>query len=82
MYVVIYEPSSGEVVYQRALGDEELMDERKFADEYAASIDMQIDESDGYIPNCCGDIRVEFRQDPENAVIIWSGQSFYFKESE
>lgn len=79
MHVIIEDPSSGTIEYQRELGPDEVMDARTFADQYAESLGVEIDESDGYIPNCCGDIRVEFREDPANSVHIWSGQSFYFK---
>ena len=66
------------------------MDERRFADEVAASLDREIDESDGYILSCSGDIRVEFiDHEPEierdrylGSVSIWLGESFYFKREE
>lgn len=79
MWVVAYEPSTDEEFLRRELLDDEIMDERKFADDVAEAFDLEIDDSDGSIPNCCGDIRVEFRRDPDNEVLIWSGESFYFK---
>ncbi len=79
MWVVVYDPSSGEVYLERELADDEIMDERTFADQVADSFGVSIDESDGYIPNCSGDIRVEFRPDKDNPTHIWSGESFYFK---
>jgi hypothetical protein len=66
------------------------MCERRFADEVARSYNCEIDESDGYILNCCGDLRVEFL-DHEPSIVgeryqgstcIWSGESFYFKREE
>lgn len=49
------------------------MDERFFADMVADCYGVEIDDSDGYIPICCGDIRVEFRPDPGNPRIypLW-----------
>ena len=77
--VVVYSPSTDEVYLQRELGDTEIMDARVFADQAADMFCAEIDDSDGYIPNCSGDIRVEFRPDANNPTYIWSGQSFYFK---
>ncbi len=79
MFVVVYSPSTDEVYLERELSDDEVMDERRFADEIADMFGVGIDDSDGYIPNCSGDIRVEFRPDKNNPCHIWSGESFYFK---
>lgn len=83
MWVVVYEPGGeGTVHLQRLLEANEEMDEEKFAWEIADDYEREIDEQDGYIPNCCGDIRVEFRRDPDNGTVIFSGRSFYFKREE
>ncbi len=90
MYVIVYANEgydAGHVYLNRELADDEIMDERKFADEIAAQYDQEIDDSDGYIMNCSGDLRVEFLNGPPNvideryqgSVCIWSGESFYFK---
>ena len=79
MTVIVYSPATDEVYLQRELGDTELMDERVFADQVADMFGVDIDDSNGYIPNCSGDIRVEFRPDVDNSTHIWSGESFYFK---
>lgn len=80
MFVVVYEPENGDnIVLQRRMGPNEKMDARKFADKVAAGMDLEIDDSDGSIPNCSGDIRVEFRPRRDVGWHIWSGQSFYFK---
>lgn len=79
MFVVVYNPQTDETLYQRRLGPYEKMDERKFADLVAEMYDAEIDESNGYIPNCSGDIRVEFRPRRDKGTVIWSGESFYFK---
>ena len=82
MFVVVYSPQTNEVYLSRELTDDEIMDERIYADMVADWYDMEIDDSDGYIPNCSGDIRVEFRRDPENSIAIFSGESFYFKDED
>jgi len=82
MYVVVYSPRTDEVYLERELDGEEIMDERVFADFVADMFGVEIEESDGYIPNCSGDIRVEFRPDRDNPTHIWSGESFYFKREE
>ena len=82
MLVVVYSPQTNEVYLSRELTDDEIMDERFFADMVAGWYGVEIDDSDGYIPNCSGDIRVEFRRDPENSVAIFSGESFYFKDED
>lgn len=82
MHVVVYSPETNEIYLTRELTDDEIMDERIYADMVADWYGAEIDDSDGYIPNCSGDIRVEFRNDPENDVSIYSGESFYFKRED
>ncbi len=93
MHVIVYANEGydqGMVYLCRALADDEIMDERKFADEIARQYDRTIDDSDGYIPNCCGDLRVEFMEHVPNvigerfqgATCIWSGESFYFSRED
>jgi hypothetical protein len=83
MFVVIYEPENGDLVlYSRRMGPNEKLDLDKFADQIAAQWDREIDRSPGFIHNCCGDIRVEFRRHRDNGLIIWSGQSYYFKRED
>lgn len=93
MWVIVYANEGwdqGLVYLCRKLSDDETMDERRFADEIARSYDREIDESPGYIPNCSGDIRVEFMEhEPrviderfQGATCIWSGESFYFKRED
>lgn len=88
MWVIVYcneGPDSGYVYLSRELTDDEVMDERRFADEVANHLGSSIDESDEHIPNCCGDIRVEFIDHEPNivdehyqgSVRIWSGESYY-----
>lgn len=97
MWVIVYANEGwdqGLVYLCRELSDDETMDERRFADEIAAQYDREIADPDGYIPNCCGDLRVEFMEHKPacetrdgdtrflGATCIWSGESFYFKREE
>jgi hypothetical protein len=79
MFVVIYNPETNETLLSRRMGPHEIMDARRFADQIASDYETEIDDSDGHIPNCSGDIRVEFRPRRDNGTHIWSGESFYFK---
>ena len=82
MWVIIEHPV-GEEVSRRELRGEEIIEERIYADAYANTIDSEVDVcEDGcacHVPSCSGDIRVEFRDDPDNAIRIWSGESFYIR---
>lgn len=82
MFVIVYCPETDETILSREIGDDEIMDTRAFANEVADMYGVDIDDSGGYIPNCCGDIRVEFRPDIDNHVHIWNGESFYFKRED
>ena len=80
MFVVVYEPENRDnVLFCRRMGPHEIMDPRKFADAIASEYDQEIDDSDGHIPSCSGDLRVEFRPRKNDAFHIWCGQSYYFK---
>lgn len=79
MFVIVYEPSTNEVLLSRRMGPREIMDARKFADQIADDFETTISESDGYIPSCSGDIRVEFRPRRDDGTVIWSGESFFFE---
>ena len=82
--VVVYipeGPQSGEVLLRRPLDADEVMDARAFAVEVADEQERELAEKGGHIPNCSGDLRVEFRRDPDNSVVIFSGESFYYREA-
>jgi hypothetical protein len=82
MFVYIYAPESDELIFTRRMGPHEKMDARKFADKIADDYGTSISDASGHIPNCCGDIRVEFRPRRDNGTVIWSGESFYFEQGE
>lgn len=80
--VVVYIPAGpeeGDVLLRRPLTEDEPLDARHWAQWVANEQERDLDDSDGHIPNCAGDIRVEFRRDPDNPVVIFSGESFYFR---
>ena len=81
MYVKAYNPESGQVYLLRELAGDEIMDAQAFADQIAQDyFGAEINASSGFVPNCCGDIRVEFLYVPESAWRVWTGESFYIKE--
>lgn len=78
MFVVVYNPETNETLYQRRMGPYENLDLDRFAEMVADWSECTLDDADGYIPNCSGDIRVEFRPHRDNSTVIWSGKSYYF----
>jgi hypothetical protein len=78
MHVIIESPTGTEVE-RRELGPDEILDCEVFAATYADQCGAELSTEPGHIPNCCGDVRIEFREDPDNHVHIWAGQSFFFK---
>jgi hypothetical protein len=91
MHVIVYcneGPDTGLVYLTRELADEELLVERTFADRVASDLGLELEAPSGHIPNCCGDIRVEFMGHAPNVVderyqgstCIWSGESYYFAQ--
>jgi hypothetical protein len=79
MHIVITNPVSGEIEFQREMTEDETFDLDACAEEWAQHCGLELDESAGYVPNCSGDFRVEYRPDVNNSVHIWDGQSYYFK---
>lgn len=82
--VVVYipeGPQAGEVLLQRPVEPNEAMDARAIAQSVADEQEQELADSDGHIPNCGGDLRVEFRRDPDNSVVIFSGESFYYRRA-
>ncbi len=90
MHVIVYcneGPDSGLVYMTRRLPDHEPLVAREYANQVAASLGTAIADPSGYIPNCCGYIRVEFLDhEPrivgeryQGSVRIWSGESYYFE---
>lgn len=82
MFVIIDDVQTGERLMERELGEETILDEEIFAREIADRYGVDLDDPEEGILSCFGDIRVEFRSDPNNAVCIYSGRSFYFKHDE
>jgi len=80
MFVIVYNPTTDDIYYQRRMAPNEKLNLRKFADLVASEFDAEIDTADGHIPNCSGDLRVEFRPYRDKAWHIWDGQSYYLKQ--
>lgn len=79
MNAYISDPSSGELLATYKLSDTDLLDCRIYADKYANAMGVSIDESDGYIPTCCGDINVTLSDNPHGHTVCWSSESFYLE---
>lgn len=90
MHVIVYcneGPDQGMVYYSQALSDDDKLEGRAFAERVANSFGLELAAPGGYIPNCCGDIRVEFTDHVPNVIgeryqgstCIWSGESYYFE---
>ena len=79
MFVVVYNPETNEQYYTRRMGPKEILDPYKFAKMVADMFDQTLAVSDGYIPNCSGDLRVEFRPHKNETHTIWSGENYYFE---
>lgn len=88
MYVIVYcneGLESGMVYYTQKLAEDERMDADSFAARVAGSLGLELAPRTGYIPNCCGDMRVEFVDHEPNVIAeryqgstcIWSGESYY-----
>ena len=81
-WMVAYNPETGEELARIQWPDSEPMDTRAAAENIAASLGVSLSDENGFIPNCCGDLRIEFRRDPDNSAVIYTGESFYFERSE
>lgn len=84
MWLVIERPEGmdqGEVM-RRELRDDETLDPAFHAEQWASENNYTLSPDTGHIPNCCGDIRVELRPDPDKSWHIWDGKSFYFATEE
>ena len=79
MFVVVYNPETNEQYYTRRMGPREILNPYKFAKLVADMFDQTLAVPDGYIPNCSGDLRVEFRPHKNDALCIWSGENYYFE---
>ena len=80
MFVVIYEPENNDrIIYQRRISPTEKLDLDRFALIGAILCEAELSKADGHIPNCSGDMRVEFRPRRDVCWHIWSGKSYYFK---
>lgn len=81
---VVTDQQSGQEIARYKLKRHDTTDERHWADVCAESCGMEIDDSDGYIPNCSGDICVTVYRHPDDVggVSCWSSECFYFKRED
>ena len=68
MFVTAYHNSTNEIIFQRLLADDEIMDPLVFANQVAEMFCTTLAKSDGYIPSGCGDFTIEFAEQPLTAV--------------
>lgn len=71
--------SRGEDVFTRRLAPYEPLDCDYYARRYANSVDATITPSHQYIPDDCGDIRVEIRQQKNNSTVIHASSEYYLE---
>lgn len=82
---VVTDQQSDEEVARYPLRRHDPTDERHWAERYAEDCGLEIDESDGYIPNCGGDFEVAIYDTATMTVPgihRWSSECFYFKREE
>lgn len=79
MYLHICQSSTNEELFSRTLAPYEPLDCNYFARRYANTIDANLALPDGWIPDGCGDIRVEIRQQKNNATVIWTAAEYYLE---
>jgi|HigsolmetaAR206D_1030411.scaffolds.fasta_scaffold00853_15 hypothetical protein len=77
-WLVAYSPETGEEYRREPWPAGREINTLEAAMDVASDLGVSIDCSGDYVPSCCGDLRVEFRRDPDNAVAIYCGESFYF----
>lgn len=71
--------SRGEDVFTRRLAPYEPLDCDYYARRYANSVDASLAKTDGWVPDDCGDIRVEIRQQKNNATVIHASSEYYLE---
>lgn len=76
--MVAFDPATGEEYRREPWPAGREINTIEAAMDVAGDLGVGLDRS-GYVPSCCGDLRVEFRRDPDNAVAIYCGESFYFE---
>jgi hypothetical protein len=79
MFLHISQPSTDEELFSRTLAPYEPLDCDYFARRYANTIDANIAPNDGWIPDGCGDIRVEIRNQKNNATVIWNSAEYFLE---
>ena len=76
--IITHDREGDEVQWQHTLGDDDVLDCDVYAKMYADEIGIDLDLSDGYVPNGCADFTVTLTDQP-GGVICWSLKSYFFK---
>ncbi len=86
MHALVIDVRTAKTLKSYKYPDDKPMVCRDVAEEYCKtdlSGELEIEDFwDGVVPEWAGDIRVEFRDDPDNSAVIWKGESFYYKGGE
>lgn len=77
-WMVAFCPNSGGEYLRKPWPDDTPMDPALAAEEVANGMGATLEPHEGRPPIIGGDIRVEFRRDPDNPALIYTGESFYF----
>lgn len=80
MYLLIEPRNEPEII--RPLSDNEPLDCDVYAAAYADSLGADIAAPDGYIPDNCGDFRIELLPDPNNRTHVRKATEYFLELSE
>ena len=79
MYLTITSDRSGEVLLQRELDGDELLDMDFFARNFASEMYEGGISEGGIVPGGCGDFTVTLGDDPDpTAFVVWDSKSYFF----
>ena len=80
MYLLIEPRNEPEII--RPLTDNEPLDCDIYAAAYADSLGANLAAPDGYIPDGCGDFRIELLPDPGNRSHVYDAAEYFLELSE
>lgn len=78
MYLHITDDQSGETLDLRKLRGSDIADCDALAEQYANSIDCEID-GDGFVPDGCGNITVTLRDTVKPSARVWNSKSYFLR---
>jgi hypothetical protein len=77
MFLHIQHNQSGEVLVNRRLGPNEILDPEALTDKFLNGTELQRDLPNGHIPAGCADYRTEIRTRKHDDVCIWEGLDWF-----